>query len=74
MDELQLHDLKNIDAGNSWPCKLRTRLRYPVVNNLPAVEVKQNAMPAMHDDPTVPKTPARGTESRAPIVEEGKEG
>ena len=35
---------------------------------LPAVDVKQNAMPARHDDATVPNTPANGIESSAPMV------
>ena len=33
----------------------------------PAVEVKQNARPARHEDPTVPSTPANGRESKRPI-------
>ena len=32
------------------------------------MDVKQNARPARHDDPTVPSTPASGRESRRPIV------
>ncbi len=34
----------------------------------PAVDVKQKARPAMHDEPIVPKTPARGSENRMPIA------
>jgi hypothetical protein len=34
----------------------------------PAVEVQQKVRPAMQDVPTVPKTPARGSESSTPIV------
>jgi hypothetical protein len=34
----------------------------------PAVEVKQNARPAIHEDPTVPSTPVSGRESKRPIV------
>jgi len=47
MDELQLHDLKNMDA---------------------AVDVKQNARPARHEEPTVPRTPASGIENNSPMV------
>lgn len=49
MDELQLHDLKNMDA---------------------AVEVKQNAMPAMDDVTTVPRMPVKGSDSRIPILKQ----
>ena len=35
---------------------------------LPAVEVKQNARPARHDEPMVPNTPARGRVRIAPIA------
>ena len=31
------------------------------------MEVKQNARPARHDDPTVPSTPVNGRESKRPI-------
>lgn len=39
----------------------------------PAVEVKQKASPAIHDDATVPATPARGMEKRIPMVVEDEE-
>ena len=32
------------------------------------MDVKQNATPARHEEATVPKTPASGKESRAPMV------
>lgn len=38
------------------------------LQDVPAVEVKQNATPARHDEPTVPKRPARGRVRSAPIV------
>lgn len=42
-------------------------------SNSPAVDVKQNAMPAKHDEATVPATPASGKERRMPmVVEENK--
>lgn len=37
-------------------------------SDLPAVEVKQNARPARHEVPTVPKRPAKGSVRSAPIV------
>jgi hypothetical protein len=40
----------------------------------PAVEVKQNARPARHEDPTVPSTPANGRESKRPIDDQIAEG
>ena len=63
MDELQLKDLQNIEAGGSqwWRCG-GTR------KDIPAVEVKQKATPARRDEPTVPKSPAKGRVSSAPIV------
>lgn len=70
MDELQLHDLKNIDAGQ------RTQLARSMIHSvsishtqahLPAVDVKQNASPAIHDDPTEPNKPASGRDSRTPM-------
>lgn len=33
----------------------------------PAVEVKQKARPAIHEDPTVPSTPVNGRESKRPM-------
>ncbi len=36
--------------------------------SLPAVDVKQNATPAKHDEATVPKTPANGREKRTPMM------
>ena len=38
------------------------------VCHLPAVEVKQKASPARHDDPTEASPPASGRDSNAPIV------
>jgi hypothetical protein len=40
----------------------------------PAVDVKQNANPARHEDPTVPSTPANGRESKRPIDDQIAEG
>ena len=53
--------------------KLQTTLSAPTLQNVrqihkPAVEVKQKARPAIHDDPTVPNIPAKGKDIRAPIV------
>ena len=36
-------------------------------NGIPAVDVKQNASPARHEEATVPKTPVRGRERRIPM-------
>lgn len=38
------------------------------VSDIPAVEVKQKARPAIHDDATVPNIPVRGSARTAPIV------
>jgi hypothetical protein len=68
MDELQLHDLKNIEADSDWlSCQPGDRR-----NSLPAVDVKQKARPAKHDVAIVPRPPARGKLSRRPIVVAGK--
>jgi len=40
----------------------------------PAVDVKQNASPARHEDPTVPSTPANGRENKTPIDDQTAEG
>jgi hypothetical protein len=42
--------------------------------NEPAVEVKQKARPARHEDPTVPSTPANGRESKRPIDDQTAKG
>jgi hypothetical protein len=34
-----------------------------------AVDVKQNAIPAKHDVATVPRPPARGNDSKRPMLE-----
>lgn len=44
-----------------------------VARYVPAVDVKQNASPAIHDEATVPATPARGIENRMPMMVEDKE-
>lgn len=68
IEELQLHDLKNMEAKQE-------QLRWSDLNRLqaerhePAVDVKQNATPARHDDAMVPNAPARGIENRIPIAE-----
>jgi hypothetical protein len=70
MDELQLHDLKNIEAGH--PCKLN---RHEVNTfSLPAVDVKQKARPAKHDVAIVPRPPASGKLSRRPILSGDEDG
>lgn len=40
----------------------------------PAVDVKQNASPARHEDATVPSTPVNGRESKIPIDDKTAEG
>ena len=37
-------------------------------HRIPAVDVQQNARPAMTDEPIVPNTPAKGKDMRAPIL------
>jgi hypothetical protein len=39
----------------------------------PAVDVKQKASPARHEDPTVPSTPVSGRESKRPIDDQAVE-
>ena len=45
-----------------------------VKKDRPAVDVKQNASPARHEDPTVPSTPVNGRESKTPIDDQTDEG
>ena len=66
IDELQLHDLQNMDAATISRSALCTISG--VCYDSPAVDVKQKASPARHDDATVPKTPAKGKESSIPIL------
>jgi hypothetical protein len=65
MEELQLQDLKNMEAvgpsQSNWSKVGR-------LGSLPAVEVKQKANPAKHDVAMVPRPPASGKLSRRPIV------
>ena len=63
IEELQLHDLQNMDATELSADRTKSSK-----NNAPAVDVKQKASPAIHDDPTVPKIPANGRDIKAPIV------
>ena len=65
IDELQLHDLQNIEAirGSSIH-----EIVWIHIYEVPAVDVQQNARPATADVPMVPNTPARGKEMRAPIL------
>ena len=63
MDELQLHDLQNIEAVGG----ISRRGGVADVRGIPAVDVQKNARPATADDAIVPNTPARGKEIRAPI-------
>lgn len=66
MDELQLHDLKNMDATyQKFNMDAPLAMCYS-----PAVEVKQNAMPAMDDVTTVPRMPVKGSDSRIPILKQ----
>ena len=44
-----------------------------VKKDRPAVDVKQNASPARHEDPTVPSTPANGRENNMPIGDQTAE-
>ncbi|KAF7794509.1 hypothetical protein EIP86_005643 [Pleurotus ostreatoroseus] len=64
MEELQLHDLKNMDATRVLQLKTSKEQGLYV----PAVDVKQNAIPAKHEEATEPNTPAIGSESKTPIV------
>jgi len=64
MEELQLHDLKNMEAALG----VQYLAKQQMCGDVPAVEVKQNASPPMHDVATVPNRPANGMESKAPIV------
>jgi len=68
MEELQLQDLQNIEAICSEVTRGQKMTMSKVEKHEPAVEVKQNARPARHEDPTVPSTPANGRESKRPIV------
>jgi hypothetical protein len=66
MDELQLHDLQNIEATEEGQhtCEMMSLVSWEI----PAVDVQQNARPATADEPIVPNTPARGKDTRAPIL------
>lgn len=68
IDELQLHDLKNMDAADVISLKLRIKGEH----GLPAVEVKQNARPARHDVAIDVSPPARGRDRSRPMVEESR--
>jgi len=67
MDELQLQDLKNMEANKTETIKTNT-IRVESANCLPAVDVQQNASPPMHDVAMVPKPPASGSDSSRPIT------
>ena len=67
MEELQLQDLQNIEAICSGMTRGQNMTTSRIKKHEPAVEVKQNARPARHEDPTVPSTPANGRESKRPI-------
>ena len=67
MEELQLQDLQNIEAICSGMTRGQKMTMSRVDEDEPAVEVKQNARPARHEDATVPSTPVNGRESKRPI-------
>ena len=68
IEELQLHDLQNIEAAANVRRQLLGFEDLP--RCLPAVDVKQNARPATHEDAMVVRPPANGRDTRAPIVVE----
>ena len=57
--------MKNIDASQ-FPSAGKSAAEGFM--DSPAVDVKQNATPARHDDAIEPNTPANGSEMRAPMV------
>lgn len=65
MDELQLHDLKNMEAGSR-------RQRDPTwrVSNEPALEVKQKARPAIQEVATEVSPPASGRDISRPMFDD----
>lgn len=64
---LQLHDLKNNDARGATVSECSDSNRILSIEELPAVDVKQKATPAMAELAIVPKTPAKGRDRRRPI-------
>jgi hypothetical protein len=68
MEELQLQDLKNMEAAE---LVIWTGLQVGA-GNVPAVEVKQKAKPAKHEVAIVPSDPASGNESNSPIADSRK--
>ena len=65
MDELQLHDLKNIEAGSRHQRGKTWR-----VKNEPALEVKQKARPARHEVATEVSPPTSGSDIRRPMFDD----
>lgn len=63
MDELQLHDLKNMEAGSR-----RQRGQTWRVRNSPALEVKQKARPARQEVATEVSPPTSGRDIRRPML------
>jgi len=74
MEELQLQDLQNIEAICSGITRGQKMTTSRVEKHEPAVEVKQNARPARHEDATVPSTPVNGRESKRPIDDQTAKG
>lgn len=67
MDELQLQDLKNIDAADpGYDNTLVNSQR-----DLPAVDVQKKASPAIHEVSTVVRPPASGRDIRRPMMDVG---
>ena len=66
IDELQLHDLQNMDARNALnkqgPSLGSAR------KHIPAVVLKQKAKPAKHEEATVPRLPAKGRDRSKPMM------
>ena len=74
MEELQLQDLQNIEAICSGMIRGQKVTLSRVEKHEPAVEVKQNARPARHEDATVPSTPVNGRGSKRPIDDQTAKG
>ena len=64
IDELQLHDLKNMEAGEHGQGGKRRR-----ASNEPALEVKQKARPARHEVAMEVRPPASGRDINRPMLQ-----
>jgi hypothetical protein len=67
MEELQLHDLKNMDADDPQSAAKQNR---DFRKHLPAVDVQKNARPARHEVPIELAMPAMGRDSNRPMAED----